>query len=275
MKILLITLAIAIVLTAGIYLLITNGEDYVNPNEQEANSVSTPETSEEAALADLVTVTSISHATAVLEWDDGQIIYTDPVGGAEAFSDQKRPDVILLTDIHGDHLSTSTLRDIVTATTTIIAPQAVAELLSTDLRARTIVLANGTSTNQKGFMIEAIPMYNLPESSASRHPKGRGNGYVVEKDGTRVYIAGDTSDIAEMRALQDIDIAFVPMNPPFTMTVESAADAVLDFAPKIVYPYHYRGEEGLSNIDQFKTLVNAGNPNIEVRLLDWYPKPLD
>jgi L-ascorbate metabolism protein UlaG (beta-lactamase superfamily) len=113
-------------------------------------------------------------------------------------------------------------------------------------------------------------MYNLPESDDAYHTKGRGNGYVLDKNGTRVYVAGDTQGIPEMRALQNIDIAFVPMNLPFTMDVEEAADAVLEFKPKRVYPYHFRGREGLSDVNRFKELVNAGSEDIEVVLLDWY-----
>ena len=105
--------------------------------------------------------------------------------------------------------------------------------------------------------------------------KGRGNGYVLEWNGTKIYIAGDTADIPEMRELENINIAFVPMNLPYTMDVDVAADAVLDFAPKIVYPYHYRGTEGLSDINEFKRLVSVGNPNIEVRTPDWYSNKVE
>ena len=101
------------------------------------------------------------------------------------------------------------------------------------------------------------------------HPKGRGNGYVLELGGKRIYVSGDTEDIEEMRQLKGIDIAFVCMNLPFTMTVEQAADAVLAFKPKIVYPYHYRGRGGFSDVEKFKQIV-AREPSIDVRLLDWY-----
>lgn len=120
--------------------------------------------------------------------------------------------------------------------------------------------------------IEAIPMYNLREEALKFHEKGRGNGYILTLGGERVYISGDTEDIPEMRNLENIDIAFVCMNLPYTMTVESAASAVLDFKPKKVYPYHYRGTEGLSDVGKFKTLVNEGDSSIDVIQLDWYPK---
>ena len=114
-------------------------------------------------------------------------------------------------------------------------------------------------------------MYNLREEALKFHEKGRGNGYVIENDGMRVYISGDTEDIPEMRNLKDIDVAFVCMNLPYTMTVESAASGVLDFKPTKVYPYHYRGTEGLSDVAKFKELVNEGDAGIEVVQLDWYP----
>jgi L-ascorbate metabolism protein UlaG (beta-lactamase superfamily) len=114
-------------------------------------------------------------------------------------------------------------------------------------------------------------MYNLPETEDSRHPKGRGNGYVINLGGKSVYFSGDTEDIPEMRSLKNIDIAFVCMNLPFTMDVEQAAHAVLAFKPKIVYPYHYRGQNGLSDVEIFKKAVNAGNNKIDVRLRNWYP----
>jgi L-ascorbate metabolism protein UlaG (beta-lactamase superfamily) len=114
-------------------------------------------------------------------------------------------------------------------------------------------------------------MYNLPESPTAMHTKGRGNGYVLGIGGRRIYLSGDTQGIPEMRALKDIDVAFVCMNLPYTMAVDEAADAVLAFKPHIVYPYHYRGQGGLSDVNAFKAKVEAGDKNIEVRLRNWYP----
>ena len=130
---------------------------------------------------------------------------------------------------------------------------------------------NGDSLTMAGIEIRAIPMYNLREEAKDLHVKGRGNGYIIERDGTRIYIAGDTEDIPEMRDLKNIDIAFIPMNLPYTMPVEAAADAVLEFKPKKVYPYHYKGKEGLSDVGKFKNIVETNSVNIEVVQLDWYP----
>ncbi|RJQ35011.1 MBL fold metallo-hydrolase [Candidatus Parcubacteria bacterium] len=214
-------------------------------------------------------VTPIEHATMILDWG-GTILYTDPVGDASAFAGKPAANIVVVTDIHGDHFSTSTLAAVVGPNTALIVPQAVMDQLPAELASRATVMNNGQTRTEQGIEISAIPMYNLPESADSRHTKGRGNGYVMEKDGARVYVAGDTAGIPEMRALTDIDMAFVPMNLPYTMSVEEAADAVLDFAPARAYPYHYRSPDGLADVEKFKQLVNAGNPDIEVVLLDWY-----
>ncbi len=154
----------------------------------------------------------------------------------------------------------------------IIAPQAVFDLLPVDLQKLCTVMANGALKEMMGIGIEAVPMYNMPDPNDPRHPKGRGNGYVLSMGGERIYISGDTEDVPEMRALKNIDVAFVCMNLPYTMTVDQAASGVLAFRPRVVYPYHYRGTDGLSDVARFKLLVNSGDPSIEVRLVDWYAK---
>ncbi|MBP1841070.1 MBL fold metallo-hydrolase [Formosa algae] len=216
-------------------------------------------------------ITPISHATFVMEIKD-VVIYLDPTGGAEAFKGQKEPNLILITDIHGDHLNIETLEAVTKSATTIIAPQAVADKLTDALKKQTQVISNGAHTTYKHIKIEAIPMYNLRPEALKFHAKGRGNGYLLNNNGERIYISGDTEDIPEMRHLKNIDIAFVCMNLPYTMPVKSAADAVLEFKPKEVIPYHYRGTDGLSDVDLFKSIVNTGDSKIKVTLLDWYSK---
>jgi L-ascorbate metabolism protein UlaG (beta-lactamase superfamily) len=173
----------------------------------------------------------------------------------------------LISDIHGDHLDPDTDLALVTEKTTIVAPQAAANKLPAKLRSHVIVLTNGETKAVLGIKIEAIPMYNLTPDRLKFHTKGRGNGYVLTVGGKRIYMSGDTEDIPEMRALKNIDVAFICMNLPYTMDVEQAARAVQEFKPKIVYPYHYRG----SDVEKFKSLVSQ-TPGIEVRLRDWYPK---
>lgn len=216
-------------------------------------------------------ITPIEHATAVLEWND-IVIYVDPVGGSEAFEGQKKPDLILITDIHGDHLSVETLEALPTSKAKIIVPKAVADKMPDKFTPQLDILNNGDSKERYGITVEAIPMYNLREEALKFHEKGRGNGYVLNMGGERIYFSGDTEDIPEMRALENIDKAFICMNLPYTMTEESAASAVLDFKPKQVYPYHYRGKPDVSDVAKFKKIVNSGDSEIEVVQLDWYPK---
>jgi L-ascorbate metabolism protein UlaG (beta-lactamase superfamily) len=217
-----------------------------------------------------VEVMPISHATGILKWGS-TLVYMDPTGGKEAFDGKPEADIVLITDIHGDHLNVETL-EAVLGDATLIVPQAVIAMLPQNLAAKAVVMNNGDKRTEQGIEILAMPMYNLPEADDSRHLKGRGNGYVLEREGYRVYIAGDTAGIPEMRSLTGIDMAFIPMNLPYTMDVEEAASAVLDFQPKKVYPYHYRGPEGLSDINRFKELVNQGGKDIEVVFGDWYPE---
>jgi L-ascorbate metabolism protein UlaG (beta-lactamase superfamily) len=215
-----------------------------------------------------VSIHPIEHATFVMQWND-KTIAVDPVGGGTPFMDLGPADLILITDIHGDHLSIETVAVLAKPETVIVCPAAVAEKFTEADRGRLTVLANGESVEWDGATIEAVAAYNFAPERQNFHAKGRGNGYVLALGGTRIYISGDTEDVPEMRALPNIDAAFVCMNLPYTMDVPAAADAVLEFKPKVVFPYHYRGKGGMSDLDQFRTLV-AKDPTIEVRLLEWY-----
>ncbi len=193
----------------------------------------------------------------------GKTIYVDPVG--PGYDHLPKPDLILITDIHGDHLHMKTLEAVKRPDTLIIAPPAAA----TNLPGAKL-LRNGERTDFATWTIEAVPAYNMkrgPEPGKLYHEKGRGNGYVLTYGGKRFYISGDTEAIPEMRALKNIDVAFVCMNLPYTMPPEEAAEAVRAFKPKVVYPYHYRGSD-LKVFDQ--ALQGSG---IEVRIRDWYRQP--
>jgi L-ascorbate metabolism protein UlaG (beta-lactamase superfamily) len=211
----------------------------------------------------------LNHATLALTWN-GKTIYADPYGGAKTFTGIATPDLIVITDIHGDHFDPSTLDVLDLSKAIIVAPQAVIDKMSDKLKAKTVALGNGQTISKLDISITAIPMYNLPEAADAKHTKGRGNGYVLKFGDKTLYISGDTAGIPEMRALKNIDVAFVCMNLPYTMDVPEAASAVLDFKPKIVYPYHYRGANGFSDTEAFKKLVNEGNKSLDVRLRDWY-----
>jgi L-ascorbate metabolism protein UlaG (beta-lactamase superfamily) len=212
--------------------------------------------------AGAVKITPLQHASFMIE-AGGKVIQVDPVG-VPLYEGLPQADLILITDIHGDHMSPPTLAKIKKTGTVIIAPAAVAKTVT-----EAEILANGQSKKWGGWTIEAIPMYNIqrgPGPGQLYHDKGRGNGYVLTYGGKRFYLSGDTEGIPEMRALKNIDVAFVCMNLPYTMPPDEAAEAVKAFHPKVVYPYHYRG----SDLSIFqKGLAGTG---IEVRLRDWYAK---
>ncbi|ADR20204.1 metal-dependent hydrolase [Marivirga tractuosa] len=212
----------------------------------------------------------IVHGTLAMEYE-GLTIYVDPYGGADGFQNLNDADLILITDIHGDHLNQETLQALNTSNSHFIVPEAVAKKMEEIENSAIEILNNNKSTSFKGIEISALPMYNLPESEDSRHTKGRGNGYLLKIADKLIYISGDTEDIPEMRALQNVDVAFICMNLPYTMSIEQASDAVLEFKPTIVYPFHFRGQGGLADVEQFKSLVNEKNSGIEVRLRNWYP----
>src|ERR1700681_2436188 len=210
-----------------------------------------------------IKITPVYHAALVIE-AGGKVIIVDPAKPA-VFTGLPQADLILITDIHGDHLDPDLIKAESKAGTEIIAPAAVAKTVTAAK-----VIGNGEKTTWGAWTIEAIPMYNTTASRGPApgklfHDKGRGNGYVLTYGGKRFYFSGDTEGVPEMRALKNIDAAFVCMNLPYTMPPEEAADAVRAFHPKIVIPYHYRG----SDLAVFqKGLEGTG---IEVRLLDWYP----
>lgn len=211
------------------------------------------------------------HATLAMTWN-GKTIYADPYEGAKTFEGIAAPDLILITDIHGDHFDPATLEALDLSHAVLVVPQAVADKMSDKLKSKAVIINNGQTISKLDIAITAIPMYNLPEAADAKHTKGRGNGYVLKMGGKTIYISGDTAGIPEMRGLKNIDVAFVCMNLPYTMDVPEAAAAVLDFKPKIVYPYHYRGANGFSDTEAFKKLVNASSTSIDVRLRNWYAK---
>ncbi len=205
----------------------------------------------------------INHASFVMRWKD-RYVYNDPVGGSSPYTGIPRASLILISHSHSDHFDAATLSAVKQNDTVIIAPAAVYSSLSVALKAQTIPLSNGSSTNVLGIQVEAIPAYN------ANHPKGTGNGYVVTLGGRRIFMSGDTGNIAEMRALTDIDVAFVCMNVPFTMTLAEAVTAVRAFRPRVTYPYHYRNQDNTqANVASFRQQISA-DPSLEVRLRKWY-----
>ncbi len=212
-----------------------------------------------------VVIHPMNHATFVMSWN-GKMIYNDPVAAAGPYTSLPKADLILISHSHSDHYSNTTLDAVRGTGAMIIAPQAVYNSMTTALKALTTVLTNGTSTNLMGLTVEAVPAYN-----ATYHPRPTCNGYVVTLGGKRIYISGDTGDVAETRALPNIDVAFVCMNTPYTMTVSEAITSVRAYRPKVVYPYHYRNLAGnaTTNAAYFKRQLGT-DLGIEVRLRKWY-----
>lgn len=207
-----------------------------------------------------VKITPIQHATLVLE-AGGQAIYIDPTS-AGRYDGLPQADLILITHTHGDHLDVKLLPKIRKPGTAVIAPPA-AQAQLPDAK----YLRNGETTDWGKWKIEAVPAYNLQRGPAPGrlfHEKGAGNGYVLTYGDKRFYIAGDTEGTPEMKALRNIDVAFIPMNLPYTMPPAEAADAVKAFKPKVVYPYHYRG----SDLKAFESALQGSG--VEVRIREWY-----
>ncbi len=221
-------------------------------------------------IAPEVELAPISHASAVVKWGD-VLIFADPVGAATLYTTYGMPDVVFITHRHGDHFDADNLPAMLSEATTLIAPQDVIDQLPEGIVANVIALAPGETTTINPLTLEAVAAYNTREEAQNFHPQSRGDIGVVFDDGTsRVYFSGDTEGTPEMRALENIDVAFISMNLPYTMDVDAAAEAVLAFAPQVVYPYHFRTPNGFSDVERFKELVQAGSENIKVEILDWY-----
>lgn len=210
----------------------------------------------------------VEHASFVMAAPGGLVVYNDPVGGAAKYDGLPRPGLILVTHEHSDHFDVPTLQALAGADVPLLTSASVHAKLPPDLQARATAIAPGEETTAGGIPIAAIPAYNTSPDRQQYHPRARGdNGYLLTFGDLRVYIAGDSEDTPEMRGLSDIDIAFVPMNLPYTMTVEQAAAGVAAFQPTLVYPYHYRG----SDLDAFEAAVTASGAATKVVRGDWYP----
>jgi L-ascorbate metabolism protein UlaG (beta-lactamase superfamily) len=209
-----------------------------------------------------VKITPIYHAALLIQ-AGGKNIYVDPAKPA-VVTGMAPADLILITDIHADHMDQNLITTLSKNGTEIMAPPAVVKTITAAQP-----ISNGETKEWEGWKIEAVPMYNIkrgPAEGKLYHDKGRGNGYVLTYGGKRFYLSGDTEAIPEMAALKNIDVAFVCMNLPYTMPPEEAVEAVKSFHPKVVIPYHY----GMSDLSVFKKGLEG--TGIEVRILDWYPK---
>jgi L-ascorbate metabolism protein UlaG (beta-lactamase superfamily) len=205
-----------------------------------------------------VVITFIGHASLMIAFN-GKIIQVDPWSKQADYSTLAKADLILLTHQHGDHLDPNAIEQIRTPTTKIILTALCAEIIKGGE-----VMANNSSTEVMGIRIEAVPAYNLVnkrDNGEFFHPRGVGNGYVLTFGNTRIYIAGDTENVPEMKALRNIDYAFLPMMLPYTMSAAMVTDAAIAFKPKVLFPYHY----GTTDTGELKKLLRD-HPGIEVRV---------
>ncbi|NQU86441.1 MAG: MBL fold metallo-hydrolase [Mariniphaga sp.] len=187
-------------------------------------------------------ITFIEHGTLMMEFD-GKVIHINPVGRYADYSTLPKADLILVTHEHGDHLDLNAIELISKSTTNVVLTKTCTSQYESGK-----VMANGESATIQGLKIEAVPAYNIEKAF---HPKGVGNGYVITCGDKKVYIAGDTENVPEMAELKNIEIAFLPMNLPYTMTPEMVAESAKAFKPKILYPYHF----GNTNTDELVELM--------------------
>jgi L-ascorbate metabolism protein UlaG (beta-lactamase superfamily) len=213
-----------------------------------------------------VVIQPVNHASVVLTYQSN-VIYVDPVGGGDRYKPFNRPTAILVTHAHSDHFDVPTLEALAPSAKVIVAPQIVLDGLSDDLKTKAKLMKNGDEGEINGLKVSAVPAYNTTPDRLKYHPKGVGNGYVFTFGNAKVYVAGDTEDIPEMRALTGIGIAFLPMNLPYTMTGEQAASAAKAFKPLMVYPYHY-GKDGPGPEDFAAAM--KGTSGVRIRQRDWY-----
>jgi L-ascorbate metabolism protein UlaG (beta-lactamase superfamily) len=201
-------------------------------------------------------ITFLGHASLAFAYQ-GKVLYVDPVGNPSGtpvdYSKMPKADIILVTHEHFDHLDPKAISVLRKEQTKIILTKACAEKVSGGT-----VMKNGDALTVQGIKIEAVPAYNIVQKF---HPKGVGNGYVLNFDKTRTYVAGDTENTPEMKQLKNIDIAFLPMNLPYTMTPEMVADAAKAFEPKILYPYHY----GQTDLNKLINLLKDSKTEVRVR----------
>lgn len=202
-----------------------------------------------------LTITFIKHGTLMLDVN-GYVIHIDPLMEYADYKAMPKADLILITHDHYDHLDTTAVKVLTKEGTKIISNGEVKKQVKS-----AIVLKNDQDIKVNDYLtVDAVAAYNTTPDRDKFHPKGRDNGYVLTIDGTRIYIAGDTEDILEMNYIKEIDIAFIPVNQPYTMTVDQAAKVARTLYPKILYPYHY-GDTPVENIKE--ELKDSG---IDVRI---------
>jgi len=204
-----------------------------------------------------IIITFIGHGTLMLEYNK-TILHIDPWSRLADYSTLPKADIVLITHGHRDHFDTTAIAAVRKPETQVVLTPEVYSILG-----KGIVMGNGDRKEVSGIVIDAVPAYNITPGRENFHPKGRDNGYIVWLGGKRVYIAGDTENIPEMAAIRGVDIAFLPMNQPFTMTPEQIVATAKVLRPKILYPYHY----GETDVSRLKSLMKEVK-DVELRIRD-------
>jgi len=176
----------------------------------------------------------------------------------------------MITHEHQDHFDLEIVKSFIKQWVELIVNPSVFEKLTPELKVIAKVLKNWEKIELEWFNISAIPAYNIREEALNYHPKWRDNWYIIERNQTNVYISWDTEDTSELRELKNIDIAFLSMNLPYTMPLDSAIDGTIAFAPKNIFPYHYKSQDQSTDIEKFKNEIEKQNKNINVILHNWY-----
>lgn len=205
-----------------------------------------------------LTITFIGHGTLMMEFD-GKVIHIDPVAMFGDYAELPKADLILVTHSHGDHLDVNTIELLKKESTQVVLTES-----CTTVYKNGEVIKNGESGTFAGIEVNAVPAYNIKHMRSEGnpyHPKGDGNGYILHFADKKVYVAGDTENIPEMASLKDIEVAFLPMNLPYTMTPEMVAEAAKTFHPKILYPYHFGNTDTNTLVELMK-----GQKETEVRI---------
>ena len=216
----------------------------------------------ETSDGDLV-ISFIGHGTLMFEFKD-MVIHVDPTMREADYADLPDADLIIVTHQHGDHLDLTAINHVLKDDCPVIMTQTCIDQLE-DFKGA-VIMGNGESKTVKGIPVEAVPAYNMEHKRSNGkpfHPKGEGNAYIVTFGDKRVLIGGDTENVPEIKALTDIDIAFLPMNLPYTMTPEMVADAARSIQPGVLYPYHF----GDTNPEELVNLLK-NEKKIEVRIRD-------
>lgn len=203
-------------------------------------------------------ITFIGHGTLMFTWQ-GQVIHVDPWSRLTDYANLPKADLVLITHAHGDHLDPKALAAVRTPATTVIASPGCEGKIE-----GAVILADGQTRSAAGVTVTAVPAYNLVhrrEDDRPYHPRGDGNGYVLTFGELQVLVAGDTENVPELKALKGIDVAFLPMNLPYTMTPEMVADLARAMTPRILYPYHYGDTDPRRLVELLES-----TPGIEVRI---------